>query len=356
MHKILHLDSFPAPTPPAGFARRILPVFLPFAGCATRCIFCAQHIQTGLGPRTVTEALDETARQLDQAQDRGAPDLAFYGGTFTALAPRDFSLCLDFTRARLADGKICGARCSTRPDQLDAQKARALKEAGFSLLELGVQSFQDTALSLSRRGYDARVAKKACALAKANGLELGIQLMPGMPGLDTAGARGDVRAAIALAPACVRLYPCLVLAGTELEDLWRSGSYQPWELARTVDFLADALLRFQAAGIPVIRAGLADTPETVAGTLAGPRHPALGNMVRALALYKYIRNHLRGLVPKKTDAACLLTVPRRLQGDFWGHRGELAVKYAKLGLGRASVRWGDREDFVLCRYLGETPP
>jgi hypothetical protein len=105
----------------------------------------------------------------------------------------------------------------------------------------------------------------------------------------------------------------------------------------------------------VIRAGIADTPETAKGTLAGPRHPALGNMVRALALYKYIKKHLRELVPKKTDAALLLTVPRRLQGDFWGHRGELACIYEKLGLGRAAVRWGDNQDFVLCRCLDETP-
>jgi histone acetyltransferase (RNA polymerase elongator complex component) len=345
-------DSFPQRQRARGFSRRVFPVFLPFAGCRTRCIFCAQHIQTGTDCKSVALTLEDAARQLDLLEGE-APELAFYGGTFTALPPEDLALCLDFTRARLKRGQIRAARCSTRPDCLDSETLRALKDSGFYLLELGIQSFQDKALIRARRGYDKDVARRACAAVREAGFALGIQLMPGMPGLDAAGAARDVRLAAAEKPACARLYPCLVFAGTELAELWRSGLYHPPKLAQTVSFLAWAISRLQAAGIPVIRTGLAHTPELEKKVLAGPLHPALGNMARSLALFCRIRKQARRLAAKPPLE---LTIPRSLQGEFWGHRGELAGKYLEIGIDRKGVHWGDEGEFILRACEDESSP
>ncbi|MDR2801509.1 MAG: radical SAM protein [Desulfovibrio sp.] len=344
-------DSFPHPRRARGFSGRVFPVFLPFAGCGTRCIFCAQHIQTGTARKSVALTLEDAGRQLDLLEGE-APELAFYGGTFTALPPEDLALCLDFTRARLKSGRIRAARCSTRPDCLDAETLRARRDSGFYLLELGVQSFQDEALKRARRGYDRDGARRACAAVREAGFALGIQLMPGMPGLDVAGAARDVRLAAAEKPACARLYPCLVFAGTELAELWLRGLYRPPELTATVSFLAWAISRLQAAGIPVIRTGLAHTPELEKNVLAGPLHPALGNMARSLALFYRIRKQARRLAAK---APLELTVPRSLQGEFWGHKRALAGKYLEIGIGRKRVRWGDEGEFILRACEDESP-
>jgi histone acetyltransferase (RNA polymerase elongator complex component) len=351
---------FPSPYPAAQGSRYIIPIFLPFSGCPRRCIFCDQRLQSGQVERSAAAALDQAGRRLDAfaagAALRGAPEIAFYGGTFTAFAAGEFRACLDFVRANLDRGRISAARCSTRPDRLDAARLAAMRAAGISLVELGVQSFCDHALAGAGRGYDGATALRACAAVKEAGFALGIQLMPGMPGLDEANAERDVRLALTAAPDCVRLYPCLVPEGTELADMWRAGRYTPWDTEATTEFLAWALTLFRSADIPVIRIGAAHDAESAGRFLAGPRHPALGNRVRALALYCYVRDMLRRLAPDAgrpgAETEYVLGVPAALQGEFWGHGGELKERYAALGLTKAHVVRREEKDFALFRVTG----
>jgi hypothetical protein len=315
-------------------------------------------MQSGQPERSATAALEQAGRRLDAEASgadagsvvRDVPEIAFYGGTFTALAGDEFRACLDFTGNRLERGHISSARCSTRPDRLDAGRTAAMRAAGFSLVELGVQSFQDRALADARRGYSGAAALRACEAVRKAGFALGIQLMPGMPGLNGAGAERDVRLALDAAPACVRLYPCLVIEGTELADMWRSGLYTPWETEAATDFLAWALGEFNSAGIPVIRIGVAEDAGLAGRVLAGPRHPALGNRARASALYHYVRDRVLRLAPDAGRPGApeyFLRVPGTLQGDFWGHKGELRDRYAALGLTGAHVRRWEEEHFAL---------
>ncbi|MDR2605411.1 MAG: radical SAM protein, partial [Desulfovibrio sp.] len=188
MKRILWSTVFPSPYPAAHGSRYIIPIFLPFSGCARRCIFCDQRLQSGQEERSAAAALEQAAGRIDaaaaQGQDAGAgmggaPEIAFYGGTFTALADDEFRACLEFVRAHLDLGRISAARCSTRPDKLDGARLAAMRAAGISLVELGVQSFQDRALECAGRGYGGAAALDACAAVKEAGFALGIQLMPG---------------------------------------------------------------------------------------------------------------------------------------------------------------------------------
>ncbi len=339
------LARFPHPEPqrPPKKARPpVLPVFLPFAGCPGRCVFCNQTAQTGQAPRP----LDAALRDLEEALSRPGPpvELAFYGGTFTALPepwPRRFLECAG---RHLATGRVARVRCSTRPDAVGSVTLAQLRDLGLSLVELGVQSFDDAALAASRRGYDGAAALRGCEAVLAAGLALGVQLMPGMPGQRPEAFAADAARAAALAPELCRLYPCLVLEGTELAALWRAGAYAPWPLDRTVDALAGALAVLWRAGVPAARVGLAEEPGLP--VLAGPRHPALGQLARSKALLLHVRERLAGLcVPART-----LCAPRRLQGEVLGHKNALAAEYAALGL---DVRLWDAAELAL---LGPDAP
>ncbi|MDR0339257.1 MAG: radical SAM protein [Desulfovibrio sp.] len=341
---------FPA-LPSPGSRRRIYPLFLPFAGCRKRCLFCAQEIQTGRTVMDVAEALRLAGADLKKKKEHGAPppEVAFFGGTFTALAPEDFQASLAAALRWREQGLASSLRCSTRPDALTPALIADLASAGFTQVELGVQSFQDEALARSERGYDARTALEACRMVQDSGLGLGIQLMPGMPGLDAPGAARDVALAREIAPLCVRLYPCLVLEDTALARLWRAGKYTPWTLEATVNFLARSCLKLEKAGIAVIRMGLADGPDFAPKVLAGPRHPEIGNMARSVALYLHVRAHILAWRQRAGRGVenVRLHVPRPLQGRFWGNRAALAPRYAAIGLGAKNVTWWDNPDFAL---------
>ena len=113
------------------------------------------------------------------------------------------------------------------------------------------------------------------------GFNLGIQLMVGLPGDNYERDIETVQAAIRLAAQMVRIYPTLVIAGTELDRRWEEGKYQALTMEEAIRICKDMLLYFSAAGIPVIRMGLYPGEELrSAGVIkAGPFHPAFGELV-----------------------------------------------------------------------------
>lgn len=335
---------FPHPAPQCP-TTRIWPVFIPFAGCPGRCLFCAQDKQTGRDHVRLKRVLDELESDLAQVQEtgRGPYELAFFGGTFTALPegyPETFLKAVDKFRK---SGLIIKTRCSTRPDRVTIEQLLQLKALGLDMVELGVQTFDDAALESSGRDYAGATATKACTVVRDAGLELGIQLMPGLPGDRPGVFRSDVRKAVRLRPAIVRLYPCLVIKGAALEQVWQRGDYTPWTLEQTIDELSWAVEQFWEADIPVIRMGVASEETLEANILAGPWHPALGQSVRAKALFNFIRAKVTELdVPLSG-----LLVPKQYSGELFGHKRELAEAYERFGLGPGTIRFHEKEDFIL---------
>jgi len=340
------LARFPHPEPPRAAQTRILPVFLPFAGCPQRCIFCNQPAQTGTAPEPLEAIHARLAAHFEATAGDSPQELAFYGGTFTALPapwPRRF---LELAGRFLASGRLTRIRCSTRPDAVTAPMLAELKMLGLSLVELGVQSFDDAALAASKRGYDGATAQAACELVRAAGLDLGVQLMPGMPGQTAKAFQADIAQTTALGPELTRLYPCLVLEGTPLAEVWRAGGYAPWPLDTAVDELAQALLALWAANIPAARIGLAE--QEGLRILSGPRHPALGQLARGQALFRFVRQQVERMqkhLPPTATPAHLLLVPQRLQGEVLGQKNALRRDYARIGL---DVGFWDETDLALC--------
>lgn len=325
---------------------RLVPLFMPHAGCPGACIYCAQEIQTGARRLAINDLAPTLLGLLRRQPPNRCFELAFYGGTFTALPRSCQHELLRLAGQWKREGRITRIRCSTRPDAFDSEQLGELRSLGLDMIELGIQSFAPRALTASHRGYTPAQALHACAMVRSAGLDLGIQLLPGLPGQTQADFRADIAFCDTLKPELVRLYPCLVLRGTVLEGLWRNGGYRPWGGRRCVETLACALLRLWESGIRVARMGVAQEPGLAEQVLAGPWHPALGARARGAALFRIVRGELLAL---GRPPRCL-RMPGRYQGEFWGHRGEWTPAYARLGLERAAVGvWRDKgcERFLL---------
>lgn len=339
--------SLPHPRQPG---HRIMPVFLPFAGCRTRCLYCASSAQTGLpdaasGERGLAAALASLEKALQERKARMAPpvELGFYGGTFTALPDMWTERFLALAAAFRACGTVSAVRCSTRPDAVSLPQLARLKALGLGAVELGVQSFDDEVLARSLRGYAGAVASEACRLVRAAGLELGIQLLPGLPGHSPAMFMDDVRTACSLGPSTMRLYPCVVFRGTGLERLHARGEYVPWSLDTAADACAEALGVTWEHGVRVIRMGIAQEPGLEHQIVAGPYHPAFGSMVRGRALAPLLLRRIAalGCPPRR------LMAPQHVRGEFWGYRGECKARYAEAGLTPDAVFWWQAPLFFL---------
>ena len=327
---------FVLPPPSGRPGLPIIPVFMPFAGCPHRCLFCAQTTQTGQPMGTIEAALSRLDQQLIEREKacKSPVEVAFYGGTFTCLPFSAQQACLEVVARWKEKGLVKAVRCSTRPDAVQLENLKELRRLGLGLVELGIQTFADGALRLSGRGYSGKEAEDGCRVVQAAGLRLGIQLMPGIPGGSPELFMEDTRRAIALQPVCLRMYPCLVIEGTALAALWRQGAYHSWTEDITISVLGRALAMAWEAHIPVIRLSLAPEPSLERAVLDGPRHPALGNKVQAEALWQR-------LSPWLHDGDWLLRLPRHCQGLFFGYRRMLLPRWQAAGV--RSVQWHDED-------------
>lgn len=258
---------------------QIFPVFVPHAGCPHACLFCDQQRTTGY---TAAPAAERVRSWLDQVlPGTGNGEIAFYGGSFSALSPARQETYLELARGFILQGRAGGIRVSTRPDALQAHQVETLSAGGVNTVEIGCQSLDDAVLRASLRGHTAQTVEPAVNYCRAAQMKVGLQLMQGLPGAVAGEAETSLRRALAMQPDFIRLYPALVLEGTGLADLWRQGRYTPLELDQAVDIVGRQVLLCREAGIPVIRVGLQQNAELERGVLAGPYHPAFGQLVKS---------------------------------------------------------------------------
>ncbi len=264
----------------------IIPVFIPHAGCPHRCVFCNQKVITRSQAQIPSnEQIQACIRTyLTYLTPHRKPvQVAFFGGNFLGIDCREILRILDVAASFVHDGIVDGIRFSTRPDTLTADRMAILKDFPVSTIEIGAQSMNDAVLSLSRRGHTAQQTASAVEIARADGYEVGVQMMVGLPGDDDNGAILSGRRIAALCPDFVRIYPTVVLEHSPLADWYRQGLYVPLSLSVGVSLVKRLYLIFRKNNIRVIRMGLQPTMDLENGSvlLAGPFHPAFGHLVIA---------------------------------------------------------------------------
>ena len=308
----------------------VIPVFIPHQGCPHQCLFCNQNSITGRTSGGEVVEIEQTITAwLGRAGGRSGVQVAFYGGSFTCLPRGRQEELLGAVQPFLARGDVTCIRLSTRPDCLDAEICAFLKERGVAIVELGAQSLDDTVLRISQRGHTARDCSLAVGLLQDAGIEVGIQLMPGLPGESGPSFFKGVREVVGLAPAFVRLYPVLVVGHSGLAEMYRLGNYRPLTLNRAVALCRQAKQMFAQAGIRVVRIGLQPSASLEKELLAGPYHPAFGELVAARDWFRRTRALLVGC---PADRRLTITLSPRDLSAFVGPKRMNISRLAQLGL------------------------
>ena len=257
-------------------------LFVPHMGCPHQCSFCNQKTISGsvkeLTPDDVTATLESA---IADGIDSENTEIAFFGGSFTAI-PRDYMISLlEAAKPFIDKGDFCGIRVSTRPDAIDEDILDILKEYGVTSIELGAQSTDEEVLLLNRRGHTRQDVIEASALIKENGFSLGLQIMTGLLGDNEERSLKTCEDIISMKPDTVRIYPTITLEGTHLGELYKSNGYEPQSLNEAVSLCSKLLKRFYDNDIQVIRLGLHSGGNVEEGYLAGPYHPAFGELCQS---------------------------------------------------------------------------
>ncbi len=248
-------------------------IFVPHAGCPHRCSFCDQRTITA--QENLPHAADVErvcAQAFAEIGDLSETEIAFFGGSFTAI-PRSYMLEL-LESAKPFAQKCKGVRISTRPDCIDSEILAVLREYHVSVIELGAQSLDDTVLRLNERGHTAEDVRRASRRIRENGFELGLQIMPGLYGASKESDFCTCDAVCEIAPDTVRIYPVVILKGTQLGELFQSGEYQPRPFDDMAAETAAMMERFMDRGIRIIKVGLHASEFVQDKAIGGYYHPA----------------------------------------------------------------------------------
>ena len=241
-----------------------------------RCIYCPGGVANN-SPQSYTgrepAALRGSMYDFDPFQQTGARlrqlraighrtdkvDLIIMGGTFTARPPEYqewfVRRCFDamnghdsddleasHTANETAQSRCVGLTVETRPDWFGPDQIARSVALGATKVELGVQILDDRVLDGVKRGHHVEEVVSATRLAREAGLKVCYHIMPGLPG---SSYEDDMRSFSMMfederfRPDMLKIYPTLVVAGTELYERWKSGLYSPMSLDVATELVSE---------------------------------------------------------------------------------------------------------------------
>ena len=310
----------------------IIPIFVPHLGCPNDCIFCNQKSISGQKENMTKEKAKKIIEEyINAIRTKDASiEIAFYGGSFTAIEPEKQVELLEVANEYIKKGKVESIRISTRPDCIDKETLKRLKKYKVKTIELGVQSANDYILKKANRGHTFEDVKKASKMIRWNGFQLGHQMMVGLPESTRTDEINTAKALIKLKPKMVRIYPVLVVKDTKLEKDYKNGIYEPLPLVQAVEICKQLVRMFADKKIDVIRIGLQNTEEITdpqgekSQVVAGPYHPAFRQLVEAGMWYDAIVGKIKKLNVKVKEVQ--VTVNPIDANNVIGHKKENVVK------------------------------
>lgn len=252
-------------------------------------------------------------------------EIAFFGGSFTAIEREDMLSLLTAAKHFLDIYKFKGIRVSTRPDCIDKDILETLKNYGVTAIELGAQSMCDEVLTANRRGHTADDVRKASKLIKEYGVELGLQMMTGLYKSDFQKDEQTALEIIKIKPDTVRIYPTVVLKNTHLGYLQETGEYIAPTAEDSAPFCARLLEMFEKENIKVIKLGLHSSETVESDMVGGAYHPAFRELCEG---YIYLQKILEKLAQKDKNQEYVIYVNKKVLSKAKGQqkRNEKALK------------------------------
>ena len=250
------------------------------AGCPGECIFCPDDWRmpksyifdepgAQRAERDGFDPFKQTLGRIDAFEsighDASKVELLILGGTWSAYSQdyREWFVrrCFDAMNAYgdpnyvpsasleeaqgsniLAAHRNVGLVVETRPDWITADEIRHMRHLGVTKVQIGVQSLDDEVLEMNKRGHSVAEVRHALGLLRTAGFKLHLHWMPNLYGATLDADRVSFNRFFddpAIRPDELKIYPCSLIAGTELYQKWLAGDYYPYSEEELVALLAD---------------------------------------------------------------------------------------------------------------------
>ena len=310
-------------------AHKNISVFIPHAGCPNMCSFCNQNRISGAEKApSADEVYDICRNQFENMPDRSNTEIAFFGGSFTAI-PYDYMISLlECVQPFICENGFDGIRISTRPDCIDENILDILEKYHVKAIELGCQSMCDDVLLMNNRGHDSECVFKSSELIKKYGFELGLQMMTGLYGSSYEKDIETAEKICLIKPDTVRIYPTVILKNTELDRLYQSGKYITHDIEYMINLCSEIMHMFNKSSIKIIKCGLHAAGTVESDMTGGYYHPAF----RELCESRIFRNEFEKALSSYDEKAFIIYVSGRNISRAAGHKRSNTEYFNDMGI------------------------
>jgi len=198
-------------------AGRPLAIYIHWPFCRSKCPYCDfnSHVRESVDQaRWLGAYLTELTGYAEETVGRPIGSVFFGGGTPSLMEPRTAAAVLDRIASLWPLAAGLEVTLEANPSTAEAERFRALREAGVNRLSIGVQALDDAALRFLGRGHSAAEARAAVVLAGAVFARFSFDLIWGRPGQSETAWRQELRAAAAMAGDHLSAYQLGVEPGT----------------------------------------------------------------------------------------------------------------------------------------------
>ncbi len=287
-----------------------IPVFVPHEGCPNTCLFCNQRKISGKTHFRIGSVREEIDTCLSTIPEGSDVQIAFFGGSFTAIDRSLMLSLLEISDSYVETGRVGSVRLSTRPDAVGEDILETLKHHHVQDIELGIQSLDDGVLLKNARGHNAETSLDAMKRVVEYGFRLTGQMMTGMYTATPESELETAHAIVSSGAVSSRIYPTVVFRDTGLEALVKNGEFIPLTLEESIERTLAVYRVFKEADVKVLRIGLCSTDGVRGEDTVSVYDEAMGERILSRDRRDILERELEKLDFKKGDTV-ELPVPRK---------------------------------------------
>lgn len=233
-----------------------LSLYIHVPWCVRKCPYCDFNSHTSPQQIPENDYVDALIRDLEQevplVWGRSVQTIFIGGGTPSLLSAEAYDRLFSAIRALLPLHPNAEITLEANPGTVEAERFKDYYAAGINRLSIGIQSFDNDALTKLGRIHDSAQAIRAVEAAQKAGYDnFNLDLMFGLPGQDESKARHDVDTAISLAPSHISYYQLTIEPNTLFHahppTLPEDDPIYDWQLANQARLAEAGYLQYETS-------------------------------------------------------------------------------------------------------------
>lgn len=223
----------------------------------------------------------------------------YYAGSLTNIKENEVEKFLEDANEKRKNKRLEKLHISIIPTMVSKELIILLKKYEVITVELEVKIANDFILKKCEYGYTIDDIKKASKMIKRHRLNVGYQLMVGLPDSTRIDEQESAKILMKYRPAFIRIYPVLVEKGTKLEKEFKSEEYEPLTLQQGIERCKELIYIFNKKRIKAIT--ISNLNENLSNKvdkenlriIAGPNHKAFAQLVEDSIWYDSIVGRIK---------------------------------------------------------------